>query len=851
MLTSLLWFLLFFGGALALAYHRIDLRRATIYFGAAVLAYLVLGSGGWLIKLPLVLILAGLIALNLDEQRQSRITAPLLKVYRSMLPNMSATERSAIAAGTTWWDGDLFSGAPRWSKLLTTPAPKLTEEEQAFLDGPVEELCRMLDQWQITHELGDLPPEAWQFMKDKGFFAMIIPKSYGGLEFSAFAHSEVLIKIASRSATACSIVAVPNSLGPAELLLQYGTEEQKDHYLPRLATGEDVPCFALTAPRAGSDATSLTDSGVVCKGKFEGKEVIGIRLNWDKRYITLAPVATVLGLAFRLHDPDHLLGDESKEDYGITCALIPTDMPGITIGRRHFPVNIPFQNGPTQGKDVFVPVDYIIGGAKMAGQGWRMLVENLAVGRSISLPSNSTGGAKAATAATGAYARIRKQFNMPIGYFEGVQEAIARIVGHTYTMDAARTMTAGAVDLGEKPSVLSAIVKYHCTEMGRRVAEDAMDVHGGKGIMLGPRNYLARGYQVVPVAITVEGANILTRNMIIFGQGAIRCHPWVMKEMEAAANPDEEEGLREFDRALFGHIGYTLSNAARSLVLSVTMSKFSDAPSTPGTKRFYQHINRFAASFALLADAAMLTLGGSLKRREALSARLGDMLSYMYLASSVLKRFEDQGRPEADLPVVEYACRDLMYRCQDTMHELLRNFPNRVVALFLRGLVFPIGRTYRAPSDQKRHKVAALVLSPTETRERLVNGIYRERQPGNPIGLLDKALEMAVDVEPIEKRIRRAIKEKRISETTVEQQIDDAEKAEIIGKEEAASLREFSELVYELITVDDFDPHELGIKAYAAKMTSPAKAKSNGKKAGSRKRARRKPAAVASSQPPA
>ncbi len=849
MLTSLLWFVLFFGGALVLAYHRIELRRATIYFGAAVLAYLIFGAGGWLLKLPLLLILAGLIALNVDDLRVSKITAPLLAIYKRMLPNMSDTERAAIKAGTVWWDGELFSGAPRWSKLLTTPAPQLTEEEQAFLDGPTEELCRMLDQWEITHELGDMPPEAWQFLKEKGFFAMIIPKRYGGLEFSAYAHSQVLIKIASRSGTACSTVAVPNSLGPAELLLEYGTEEQKDYYLPRLATGEDIPCFALTAPRAGSDATSLTDSGVVCKGKFKGKEVIGIRLNWDKRYITLAPVATVLGLAFKLYDPEHLLGDESKEDYGITCALVPTDLPGIDVGRRHLPINIPFQNGPTMGKDVFVPVDHIIGGAKMAGQGWRMLVENLAVGRSISLPSNSTGGAKAAVAATGAYARIRKQFNMPIGYFEGVQEALARMVGLTYTMEAARTMTAGAVDLGERPSVLSAIVKYHCTEMGRQVANDAMDIHGGKGIMLGPKNYLARGYQIVPVAITVEGANILTRSMIIFGQGAIRCHPWVIKEMRAAGDPDEQAGLLAFDKALFGHIGYTLSNAARSLVLAVTMSRFSEAPSTPGIRRFYQHINRFAASFALLADASMLTLGGSLKRREAISARLGDMLSYMYLASCVLKRYEDQGRPETDLPIVEYACRDLLYSCQDTMHELLRNFPNRVVAFFLRLLVFPIGRTYYAPSDTRAHKVAALVLSHNETRDRLIDGAYLERQPGNVMGMLEHAMEMAVDAEPIEKRIRRAIKEKKIASSTIEQQIDDAEQAEIIGHDEAERLREFTALVFELISVDDFDSHELGTKAYAKKMK--AKRKSNGKKAIAKKPGRRKKPTEEPTQPQA
>jgi acyl-CoA dehydrogenase len=565
--------LLFVSALLYLAYKRLSLLAYTATFGVLLVAYSAIGEPAGLWKGFLWLMFASLALLNIVPLRQSLVTRPFMKIYRRMLPAMSATEREALEAGTVWWDGELFTGKPDWSKLLSAKAPKLTAEEQAFLDGPCEELCRMIDDFDITHRRGDMPPEVWDFLKRNGFFAMIIGKKYGGLEFSAYAHSCVLAKLSTRSAVVSSTVAVPNSLGPGELLQHYGTDEQKNYYLPRLARGEDIPCFALTGPRAGSDAASLPDSGVVCRGMWQGREIVGLKLNFSKRYITLAPVATVIGLAFRMFDPDRLLG--STTDIGITCALIPRETPGISIGRRHFPLNVPFQNGPIKGTDVFVPLDYIIGGPKMAGQGWRMLVEQLSVGRCISLPSSGTGGGKAAVFATGAYARIRRQFNMPIGKFEGVESVLAKMVGLTYTMDAARSVTAGAIDGGERPSVPSAMLKYHVTEMSRQIANDAMDIHGGKGICLGPRNYLGRGYQVVPVAITVEGANILTRSLIIFGQGAIRCHPYVFKEMEAARNTNRAQGIKDFDSALLGHVGFTLSNAVRSLVMAMTNARFT------------------------------------------------------------------------------------------------------------------------------------------------------------------------------------------------------------------------------------------------------------------------------------
>jgi acyl-CoA dehydrogenase len=796
-------------GLLVLAYWRTSLTTTALVLAPSLVVYTALTGSGRLHVWLLWLVAAPLIVLSIRPLRRFLITAQFLPVYRRMLPSMSATEREALEAGTVWWDGELFTGDPRWERLMKAKAPALSAEEQSFLDRECEELCAMVDDWDVTHRRGDLPPEVWGFLKSRGFFAMIIPKEYGGLGFSAYGHSCVLAKLASRSGTLASTVAVPNSLGPAELLVHYGTQQQKDYYLPRLARGDEVPCFALTGPRAGSDASSIPDTGIVCRGTYEGREVIGIRLNFEKRYITLAPVATVIGLAFRLFDPERLLGD--KVDVGITCALIPRGTPGISIGRRHYPLNIPFQNGPIHGRDVFVPVDFVIGGPATIGQGWRMLVEQLSVGRCISLPSNATGGAKAGLFATGAYARIRRQFNAPVGKFEGIAEIIARMAGHTYIMDAARSVTAGAIDGGEKPSVPSAMLKYHVTELGRQCANDAMDVQGGKGICMGPRNYLARAYQVVPVTITVEGANILTRNLIIFGQGAVRCHPYVLKEMNAARNPDRRQALRDFDAALFGHIGFTISNAARSLVMALSLARFTDTPTRGPSSRYFQHVTRFSASFAFATDVAMLSLGGYLKKKESLSARLGDVLSYMYLASMVLKHHHDQGEPEADQPLVEWACRSLLYRAQEQLHAFLRNFPNRPLAFVMRQFIFPRGLTYSAPSDRLAASIADMMIAATDPRDRLCRGIYTTTGQDNPLGLLHEALLLCPEAEAIERKIRvDGVKTGRVTALDLPGQIREALAAGIVSAAEAARLADYDARVMELVHVDDFDPSEIG-----------------------------------------
>ncbi len=808
MILSVLWVLLLASLVLWLAYQRASLANATLVLGVLLVYYSYIGGGPLWWKATLWALYVPHVLLNVRPLRRWLISNRFLKIYKRMLPPMSRTEREALEAGTVWWDGELFTGGPDWSKLLSAKAPALTAEEQAFIDGPCEELCRMIDDWDITHRRADLPPEVFDFIKKKGFWAMIIPRKYGGLEFSAYAHSSVVVKIASRSSTVASTVVVPNSLGPAELLMHYGTEEQKNYLLPRLARGDEIPCFGLTGPRVGSDAGSIPDTGVVCKGMYQGREVTGIRLNFSKRYITLAPIATLIGLAFRMFDPDKLLGGET--DLGITVALVPRATPGITIGRRHFPLNGPFQNGPVMGKDVFVPLDAIVGGPKMAGQGWRMLVEQLSVGRCISLPSIATGGSKGAVYSTGAYARIRRQFNMPIGKFEGVEAVIARMAARTYIVDAARSVTTGAIDGGEKPSVPAGILKYHATEIGRMVANDAMDVQGGKGIMLGPKNYLGRGYQMVPVSITVEGANILTRSLIIFGQGAVRCHPWVLKEMNAAQDPDRERGFREFDDALFHHIGFTISNAVRSFFGAVTLSRIVTAPMGGPTRRYYEHINRFSASFAFATDVAMLSLGGYLKKTENLSARLGDVLSCMYLASMVLKHYENQGRPEADLPLVEYACRTLLYQAQEQLHSFLRNFPNRWLAAIMRGIIFPRGLTYSAPSDRLNPQIAELVMNPGEARERLCHYVYRTLEPKNHLGLVEQAMRLAIAAEPIEKRIRvEGVKTGLVQALDLPGQIREAQAAGIITEAEAVQLREYDRRVMDIINVDDFDPREL------------------------------------------
>ena len=804
---AFLWFLLFFGGGIYLAYQRIDLRPSTAATGIAVLIYILIGNGSALWNLLLISLLSVMLVLNLIEFRREKITKPLLKVYRRMLPSMSNTEREALEAGSVWWDGELFSGMPKWDRLMSYPPPKLSQEEQNFLDGPCEKLCQMLDDWDICHIKADMPKEIWEFIIENQFFAMIIPKKYGGLGFSAYANAAVITKLASCSPTASSTIGVPNSLGPAELLLHYGTEEQKKRYLPGLAAGSEIPCFALTSPQAGSDAAAIIDSGVICKGKWKGKSIIGIRLNWNKRYITLAPIATVLGLAFKLYDPEHLIGE--KVEYGITAALIPTDTDGVEIGRRHYPLTVAFQNGPTSGKDVFVPLDYIIGGPEMAGKGWKMLVELLSVGRAITLPSTGSGGGQASAYAAGAYAVIRKQFNTSISNFEGIGEALTRIAGHTYIMNAAVSVTSGAIDQGEKPAVPSAILKYHCTELARKVADDAMDIHGGKAVMMGPKNYLSRSYMATPIAITVEGANILTRSLIIYGQGAIRCHPFVLRELNAASDDDKDRGLIEFDDALFGHIGYAISNIARSFFLALTHAKFSQVPLNTPTRRYYQNINRYSAAFALASDFAMLTLGGSLKKRELLSARLGDILSSIYLASTVLKHFENQGRRATDLPLVEWSIRTLMYQAQEALHAFLRNFPNRFVATLMRIFIFPRGRTYSAPSDKISMEIVKLVTLPSESRESLSEFAYTTKDSTNPLGFLQEALELTVKYEDIEKRLKQAQKEGLLKSDYLGDQIIEAEKAQVISKAESRNMRTYHEKVMAILAVDDFAPEEL------------------------------------------
>jgi acyl-CoA dehydrogenase len=801
---------LFILAVVYIAYRRLPLLSFTAAFTVLLLAYAILGNpaGLWLGLLVILLLCFWL--LNLRPLRIVLISGPFMKTYRRLLPSMSDTERDALEAGTVWWDGELFTGNPDWRKLRDAPPPRLSAEEQAFIEGPCDTLCRMLDDFDITHRRGDLPPEVWDYIKSQRFFAMIIPRRYGGLEFSTYAHSCVLVKLAARSVTCASTVAVPNSLGPAELLVHYGTDEQKNYYLPRLAQGLEIPCFALTGPRAGSDAAAIPDTGVVCRGVFQGREIIGLKLNFSKRYITLAPIATVVGLAFRMFDPEHLLGE--KEDIGITCALIPRETPGIEIGRRHLPLNIPFQNGPLHGRDVFVPLECLIGGLKMAGLGWRMLVEQLSVGRCISLPANATGGALAATLATGAYARIRRQFNTPVGRFEGVEQVIARMVGLTYIMDAARSVTTAAIDAGEKPAVPAAILKYHVTEMGRRVGNDAMDVHGGKGIMLGPNNYLGRGYQSIPIAITVEGANILTRSLIIFGQGAIRCHPFVLREMNAARNSDHRRGVDEFDRALFAHMGFAISNAVRSFVMALTFARFRRVLDSGPTRRYYQHIERFSASFAFATDLAMLTLGGYLKKKETISARLGDVLSAMYLASMVLKHHDNRGRPAEELPAVEWACRELLYQAQEQLHSVLRNFPNRPIAALARLLIFPRGLTYFAPADRLGRRVADLVLNNTETRSSLSRFLYCTDEPGNALAALQSVLEMAPMAESLEKKLRvEGQKTGRVRALDLAGQIEQSRALGILSEHEALFLADYDRKVMAIINVDDFAAHELGL----------------------------------------
>ncbi|SAK76868.1 Acyl-CoA dehydrogenase [Caballeronia hypogeia] len=800
---------------LALAGALSFLQAPALAWLAGLIIWVALGpvvgvTGSIGVALLAILFLVPALVLATKPLRRALISRRVFALFREILPEMSSTERDAIEAGTVWWDAELFSGRPRWDTLLAHGAPKLTAEEQSFLDNECARLCDLSNDWDTTAIWQDLSPQAWAYIKEQGFLGMIIPKQYGGKAFSAYAHSQVVMKLATHSSAAAVSVMVPNSLGPAELLLHYGTEEQKNHYLPRLARGDEVPCFALTSPYAGSDAAAIPDVGIVCRDMHEGRETLGFRVTWNKRYITLGPIATVLGLAFRALDPDHLLGDD--EAPGITCALIPTSHPGVQIGRRHWPLNAVFQNGPNSGRDVFIPMDWVIGGRAQVGRGWRMLMECLAAGRAISLPSSNVGMAKLAVRGTGAYAAARRQFRTSIGRFEGIQEALGRMGGNLYVMDAARRLSAQAVDLGEKPSVISAIAKYHITERARVLINDGMDVVAGKGICMGPSNFLARAYQQMPISITVEGANILTRCLIIFGQGAIRCHPYVLKEMTAA----REHDLRAFDAAFFGHANFLASNAMRSLVYACGGGALIARPARADARLapYYRAATRLSSAFALFADVSMLALGGELKRRERLSARLGDILSQLYLLSATLKRFEDDGRPESDLPLVRWGAEDALYRARAAFEGLLANYPNRAAAAFLRVIAFPLGLPHAPSADALGNEVALLMQTPGDARERLVAGSHvaaLDIHPGDPIARGEKLLALTPAVAALEARLREAVK---AGDTPALPQSPDeigawaqaASARGFIDDSELALLVEWAGHAREAVKVDDFSP---------------------------------------------
>lgn len=811
-MMALVWLVIGLLGGFALAGLR---ARAPVWL-AVILVWL---AGGWLagaiggawFAILLILLAGPALIISVDAWRVPFISARLLPVFRKILPKMSDTERSAIEAGTVWWDGELFRGAPRWDRLLATPVPRLTVEEQSFLNTETNHLCDLSDDWESTQIWQDLPPAAWNYARQAGFLGLIIPKKYGGKAFSAYAHSMVVMKLASRASAAAVSVMVPNSLGPAELLLHYGTEEQKDYYLPRLARGEDVPCFALTSPYAGSDAAAIPDIGIVTRQMWQGQETLGFSVTWSKRYITLAPVATVIGLAFKVHDPEHLLGGE--EDVGITCALIPRGHPGMEIGRRHWPLNAVFQNGPIHGKDVFIPMDMVIGGSEQVGNGWRMLMECLAAGRAISLPASNVGVAKLAVGATGAYCAIRKQFNLPIGQFEGIHEPLGRMGGHLYAIDACRMLSASAVDIGEKPSVISAISKYHVTERTRIVINDAMDVTGGKGICMGPRNFLARAYQQMPIAITVEGANIMTRSLIIFGQGAIRCHPYVLKLMQAANNPDHRAGLDDFDRAFFGHMSFFAGNFARAIGHGLTFGAFLPVPAGAAAelKPYYRSAGRLSLLLALSSDIAMATLGGGLKLKESITSRLGDVLSQLYIASAILKRYEDEERQVRDLPLVHWAAQDAFSRAGEALAGIYANFPNRIAGCLLRIVSFPFGMPRSIPSDELHAAIAHIMQTPGAERDRLIKGRWSPHAESDALNALELAFAAYPAIEAIEQRLRQDVhagKAARMPQALplLSAWAEEQRGKNVISADEHVLITNFITHADSVIQVDDFPP---------------------------------------------
>jgi len=748
-----------------------------------------------------VLFFCAILFIFSKKLRQQRFIKPLVLKLQKSMPPISDSERIAIEAGDVWWEKDLFSGQPQWKKLLAMPKPQLNAQEQDFLDHQVETLCSMASDWEIVHERQDLPEDVWDYLKKERFLGLVIPKEYGGHGFSALAHSTIVVKIATHSLNMAIDVMVPNSLGPAELLLHYGTDAQKKYYLPRLACGDDIPCFALTGPEAGSDAGSISDQGIVCYGEYEGKKVKGVRLTWNKRYITLAPIATVLGIAFRLYDPEKLLSEEI--DRGITLCLVPTSHPGVEIGNRHYPLRLAFLNGPTRGKEVFIPLDWMIGGEAMIGQGWKMLMDCLSVGRAISLPALSSACGQLVYRMTGAYARLRKQFNVPIAQFEGVEEALSHIAGSAYLLEATRVMTAGAVDQKVQPAIASAIAKYQMTEIARTLMDHAMDIHGGHAIQTGPRNFLALAYMAMPIGITVEGANILTRNLIIFGQGAIRCHPYILKEM--ALLSDTNINISQLDQLILSHMGYMIGNITRSFVRGLVNACFVFSPVPGPTARYYRQLSRMSSALALLSDTCLLLLGGGLKRKERISARLGDILSQLYLASAVLKYFQDQGSPASDLDYVKWCVQTCLASIQIACDELLDNFPRPFMGKIIRWIIFPWGVSYRKPKDDIAHRIVSPMLAPSELRERLTQYCYLSKENTDSMRCIENALEKIEHIDPLWKKFQNALREGKIQPYgTLSEHLQSAVEKTILTEDEMQLLAAFLNLYQEVIQVNEF-----------------------------------------------
>ena len=819
-MATLVFWLLLIAGVLALGMRQAPMRAWAVFIGLLTVGcqaglfsagHMSAGDAsphsgilGWLAWLPF----AALALLSIPTLRRQFVVAPVYGMVQKILPKVSDTEAQALEAGTVGFDAELFSGTPDWNKLQSIPPIQLSADERAFLDGPTDELCRMINDWQVRHANREIPEPVWDFVKMHGFLGMLISKDHGGLGFSAQAQSLILGKIASRSPDVVTIVMVPNSLGPGELIEKYGTDQQKHYYLPRLAKGEEVPCFSLTGPTSGSDAATMRDIGTVTRGTFEGKETLGIKLSWDKRYITLGPKATLVGLAFQLLDPDKLLA--KGENVGITLALIPATHPGVNIGRRHLPSGAAFPNGPNWGKDVFIPMDWVIGGEKMVGQGWRMLMECLSAGRAISLPSSATAGAKMMLRVTSAYARIRKQFGIPVSRMEGVEEPLVRIIETAYVNEAARAMTAAMVSRGEKPAVISALMKYQTTEKMRRAVNDAMDIHGGRAICDGPNNYLQSAYQMVPVGITVEGANILTRTLITFAQGALRSHPYLYKEVQAATDPDRARGLAAFDQAFGGHIAFSLSNATGAFFHNLTGGMMASAPGDANRlSEWYRQLARASRSFAFVADLTVAMLGGGLKTKQKITGRMADALSELYMLSAVLKRYNDDGRPEGDLAIVELAARNGLHRFQEAIGGVIDNFPVAAARPLMRVVVFPLGRRYKPAPDALGRVVAKHVLEPGSARDRLTRDIFISKNVNDPTGLLEVTLEKVIAAEPVEKKLEKAIRDGVVARYHGLDWFGEAVKKGVLTEAEGAQLKELEGLVARVIAVDHFDPAEL------------------------------------------